>query len=125
MKGDRSVVPLILTYLFEAGTLYSLQHLLVHFRSQCIDERGVIARSLGHCLHLLLLVQILVDLDARFDAVHDWHLDVENDDLKVALVVTLDDVDGLPAILRRDHVVKVWTQRVLEARQQERVIVGE
>lgn len=76
-------------------------------------------------LHLILLevVQVLLDQDASFHAVHDRHADVEDDGRVEGLWLTFDHVHGLEAVFRQINVVEVLFQPLREGLKKELVVV--
>lgn len=57
---------------------------------------------------------MLADLGTGFDPVHDWHVNVENDDAEVRVDVTFHQVERILAILDRHNKIEVLVQAELK-----------
>lgn len=74
-------------------------------------------------LFLLLLGEILIYAGASLDAIHDGHVDVEDDRIEVRALVARDVVQGLEAVRRRDHYVEILLEAPLESIEQEWIVI--
>ncbi len=53
------------------------------------------------------LAKVLLNLDARLNTIHDWHLDVKYDGLIVVNLLSFNSFYGLKAIFKSLNRVKV------------------